>query len=230
MKKLAVTLCLSAFAVSAFAQGTVNYLNSPTTLVSTNGLAAGRTAGATSPSAGGQYYYALFIAPTTITSATVGDLSTAAWTFTGLYANTTAATTGGRFSGGGGVSAQGWLPGVSQSYAILGWSAGLGGTNSMTSLLATIGNPTFAGGAWTGGGALDSFNGQYFGLSSVGFGSAGGGASGLPAFGLFGAPSGQGTPINTGFNLWVVNIPEPSTFALAGLGAAALVIFRRRKA
>ena len=29
------------------------------------------------------------------------------------------------------------------------------------------------------------------------------------------------------FNLYFV--PEPSTFALAGLGAAALMIFRRRK-
>jgi hypothetical protein len=36
----------------------------------------------------------------------------------------------------------------------------------------------------------------------------------------------------TGFNglvLEAVAVPEPSTFALAGLGAAALMIFRRRK-
>jgi hypothetical protein len=34
----------------------------------------------------------------------------------------------------------------------------------------------------------------------------------------------------TGFNgLVLAPIPEPSTFALAGLGAAALLIFRRRK-
>jgi len=31
-------------------------------------------------------------------------------------------------------------------------------------------------------------------------------------------------------NMQFVNVPEPTTFALAGLGAAALVIFRRRKA
>jgi PEP-CTERM motif len=31
------------------------------------------------------------------------------------------------------------------------------------------------------------------------------------------------------FNLYIQSIPEPSTFALAGLGAAALLIFRRRK-
>ena len=32
-----------------------------------------------------------------------------------------------------------------------------------------------------------------------------------------------------GFSLTFVPVPEPSMFALAGLGAAALVIFRRRK-
>jgi hypothetical protein len=45
--------------------------------------------------------------------------------------------------------------------------------------------------------------------------------------------SGIATPPNliglTSFNLTGVAIPEPSTFALAGLGAAALLIFRRRK-
>ena len=34
----------------------------------------------------------------------------------------------------------------------------------------------------------------------------------------------------TGYNgLVLTGVPEPSTFALAGLGAAALMIFRRRK-
>jgi hypothetical protein len=36
--------------------------------------------------------------------------------------------------------------------------------------------------------------------------------------------------ISTGFNLYyIATIPEPTSFALAGLGAAALLIFRRRK-
>jgi len=33
----------------------------------------------------------------------------------------------------------------------------------------------------------------------------------------------------TGFSVGVLAVPEPSTFALAGLGTAALLIFRRRK-
>jgi len=229
MKKLAVTLCLSAVAVSAFAQGTVNYLNGPTTLISTNSsaLSSGGT-GPTATTAGG-FFYALFTAPTTTTSiGSISELLSGGWTFSGLYAANTAATTGGRFTGGGGVAtSQGWAAGVSQSYVILGWSAGLGAQN--TNILARLNGATLSGGMWSGGGLTGADNGQFIGLSPIGNGAAGGGASGFPAFGLFGAPSGQGNPIQTGYSLYVVNVPEPTTFALAGLGAAALVIFRRRK-
>ena len=37
------------------------------------------------------------------------------------------------------------------------------------------------------------------------------------------------TPDLTGMPAIIIAVPEPSTFALAGLGAAALLIFRRRK-
>jgi hypothetical protein len=62
------------------------------------------------------------------------------------------------------------------------------------------------------------------GVSAIGTGAAGGtGASGnaFPPFPLFG-----GTGITQGFTL---GIPEPSSIALAGLGAATLLLFRRRK-
>jgi hypothetical protein len=47
----------------------------------------------------------------------------------------------------------------------------------------------------------------------------------------FGANSDNGNPIQYYIdNLQVSTVPEPSTFALAGLGAAALLIIRRRRA
>jgi hypothetical protein len=76
--------------------------------------------------------------------------------------------------------------------------------------------------AWTGNfstlaAALASGT-AYTGTSTV-FSTPVGGASGSgqPAKSLDGAPA------------IILTIPEPSTFALAGLGAAALLIFRRRK-
>ncbi|TAL01254.1 MAG: PEP-CTERM sorting domain-containing protein, partial [Verrucomicrobia bacterium] len=35
-------------------------------------------------------------------------------------------------------------------------------------------------------------------------------------------------PLTAGFSMYTA-VPEPTSFALAGMGAAALLIFRRRK-
>jgi len=225
MKKLAVTLCLSAISVGAFAQGTVNFLNGTTTLTRTNGTGIGLGAGNTTPGAG--FYYAIFTASSTITSATAQDLLSSSWTFAGIYGTNTAATTGGRFSGGGNVATlQGWGAGVTNSYLVAGWSADLG--HDWSTISAQLAGSSFSGGAYHGNNWART--GGYFGLSSVGFGEAGGGANGIPAFSLFGSTAtAQGTPISSGFDLFATQVPEPTTFALAGLGAAALVIFRRRK-
>jgi len=68
-----------------------------------------------------------------------------------------------------------------------------------------------------------------FGISAVATGISGGaGVPASPAYNLFGGATG----IQTGFNANTVGgavVPEPSSMALAGLGAAALLIFRRRK-
>src|SRR2546430_14800775 len=121
MKRLAVTLCLSAVAVGAFAQGTVNFVNTSTTLFRTNSTGIGGTAGSTA-NVGGQFYYAVFTAPSTVTSANASDLLTSTWTFDGIYGTNIAAA--GRLSGGNGVAtAQGWAPGATNSFLVAGWSA-----------------------------------------------------------------------------------------------------------
>jgi hypothetical protein len=193
MKKLAAILCLSALTTGAFAQGLINFANSPTTLVSAN--IGGNTAAISGVA--GSYYFGLLISPT-------GGAGT--WTFSGLYATNLVNTTGGRFSGGNGIAVPTWASGTTMSYEVAGWSSALGATF----------NP-----AW-----LVNAPAGLFGTSGIGSGVAGGGAQSLPSLPLFGGATG----IQAGFILGGGPIiPEPSSMALAGLGAAALLIFRRRK-
>src|SRR6267378_3312780 len=118
MKRLALTMCLSSFAVGAFAQGTVGFVNTSTTQFRANADGSGTN---TSPAPLG-FYFGVFTAPSTVTSATALDLLSSTWTFTGLYGTNTAATAGGRMSGGNGAATStGWNPGETNSFAILGW-------------------------------------------------------------------------------------------------------------
>lgn len=126
------------------------------------------------------------------------------FTFSGVYATNSAAA--GRFVENG-VQVPGWAPGTTKFYEIAGWESKLGQAfNSSWLTQAPAG---------------------LFGLSGIGSGNAGGtdstGAS-FPTLPLFGGTSG----IQSGFNL-TSSVPEPTSMALAGLGAAALLIFRRRK-
>jgi hypothetical protein len=132
---------------------------------------------------------------------------TGPFTFTGLLGTNLVNATGGRFSGGNGVAVPNWAPGTTLNYEIAGWDASLGSTF----------NPAWLTTAPSTG---------LFGISAVGSGVAGGGAQSLPTLQLFG-----GTGITSGFSLTGTGpiVPEPSSMALAGLGAAALLIFRRRK-
>jgi hypothetical protein len=105
------------------------------------------------------------------------------------------------------TSVAGWAAGQTLNYEVAGWSASLGTT-------------------WSAGWLTGNFGGKsgYFTVSSPAAGTAGGGSPvPAPAWNLFG---GSGL---TGFNLAPAGVPEPTSMALAGLGAAALLIFRRRK-
>lgn len=132
-----------------------------------------------------------------------GTVDPTAFTFTGVMATNSGAAAG-RFILNG-VAVTGWGGGVSKSYEIAGWSSSLGVTFQSS---------------W-----LTSAPAGLFGLSSIATAAAGGtDANGnpLPPQPLFGASG-----ISSGFLLQ--SVPEPTSMALAGLGAAALLIFRRRK-
>jgi hypothetical protein len=197
MKRISLILCLSVMEASgAFAQGLINFNNSPTTLVSVN--IGGNVATISGPA--GRYLFALLISPT----------STGPFSFSGLYATNLVNSTGGRFSGGNGVAVNGWAPGTSKFYEIFGWTSSAGETFNA---------------AWVDANGIPSINhpGGLFAISDIGSGVAGGGPQSLPPLPLFGGASG----ITSGFIF--PYFPEPTSLSLAGLGAAVLLIFRRRK-
>lgn len=198
MKKLALTLCLLAAATAAFAQGTVKFANTSTTLVTVDGAGI--------PGTPGTYYFGLF-------TAAVGTTDPLQFSFTGVYGTNTAAV--GRFQGGPntGIAVPGWATGVERAFIVAGWSANMGHDFQT---------------AWAQPGFLAPATGWYFGWSAIGRGSPGGTdalGNPVPALVSFGAAPG----ITTGFGLPMLPVPEPTSMALAGLGAAALLIFRRRK-
>jgi len=151
--------------------------------------------------AAGSYYYGLLTAPT----------ATGPFTFSGAYATNLAVA--GRFTGGANVAVTGWAAGATASYEVAIWSASLGHDFQAGWLTGNFGNAPA---------------GSVFGLSSIATGISGGaGVPASPSYNLFGGATG----IQTGFNAAEVGgvVPEPTSMALAGLGAAALLIFRRRK-
>jgi len=204
----------------SYGQGTVNFNAGAAALtrISTNSSVGGATTGLISGA--GNYYFALFVSPTAngTNFSLNASLDPTKFGFslvsspTGPYGTNTAAA--GRFSGNptgtDPLTVNGFGPSSSANFVVVGWSASIGGPSWSTFV------NWYNNGAPTSGGG---FAGHSFVADSV---QLGGGA--IPAGNIFGAGTGQ-VP---GFTLGL-QVPEPTTFALAGLGAAAVVIFRRRK-
>jgi len=153
---------------------------------------------------GGTYRYAVFTAP-------VGTANASAFTLAGGGVYATNQATAGRIFGGNGLAVSGWAPGQTLAFLVRGWSASTGATWAEVSQY-------YVNGSWTGPG--------YFGQSAIAAGGVAGGFDGvgnLPNLNLFGGSQG----LQAGFNMTAV--PEPSSMVLAGLGAASLLLFRRRK-
>lgn len=212
MKRLLTVAILIGATSFALAQGTVNFSAGGTaaTRIATNTVAAGPSTGYIS---GSTYYFALFVAPSTVTVAAT-DPTLSGFTFTGYYG--TNGTALGRFTGNpttDDVAIAGYATGASASFVVLGWSANVNGNGApdWTTARGWINGSTPA--------TQPFFFGESGVATSVGLGG------GLSFAGnIFGAQAGQAT----GFTLGL-QVPEPTTVALCGLGAAAMLIFRRRK-
>lgn len=201
MKKIIAILSIVTTATMAFAQGQVSFANVSTALISTNGGSATGPAGGPIAS----FYYALFYSTSATTIGTMTQLGS-------IGTNT---VTAGRFTGGSGSALAPVLAGVNiganVNIILAGWSANLGLTYAGAALAAA------------NNGALNTAQNAYFGVSTLANMVAGGGATPIPT--VMGTTAAQ----IPGFSLTLVPIPEPGTMALAALGGASLLLFRRKK-
>src|SRR5437660_673817 len=120
MKKVLTLAALLAAASVSFGQGYLNFQNTSTTRISTNGTAVALAGGPV-----GNWYYALLWAPAAQNTV---DATLAGWTFALNGTNTT--STGrmnGNSLGGGGNAAINALDSTSTAdLVVVGWSANLG--------------------------------------------------------------------------------------------------------
>lgn len=208
MKKILTLICLTVTSAALYGQGLVTFQET-----SFNILTNGATSGPIS-SIANSYYFTLFIQqnPTGSTTVPVNtNPLTGGWQWAGSFygTNGTVGPTIGKIiaNGSAGYAIPNWPGTTTNFFLIAGWSANIAGADwlSVSNQIAT--------GTAPGSG--------YYGSSAAGYASSLDAPA--PPRALFGATAGliQGFTLN--------QVPEPSTFALVGLGAAALLAFRRRK-
>lgn len=219
MKKIILTMAaIIGVAGYTYGQGQVVFTATVAgaTQASTNNGTIGKIAGAA-----GAWEFALFVTGDTNKNNVGGVVNTRSspfvtpwtdpgWTFTGVYATNTG--TAGRFGvsdpGQTYVTVPGTLAGSYYNFIIVGWNTAAGG-KTVNELINAY-----------NAGAADLL----YGASGICNAVLAGNNASPGNTSLIGLISGLQTP---GWSLSPV--PEPATFALAGLGAAAMLIFRRRK-
>jgi hypothetical protein len=236
MKKLVLTTLVAvSFAAGAFAQGYVSWTATPGSSVigvtntttysglSTNlgggqatGLSQGNATGSTA--VGSFFYYALLVNTTgtaTTTPTTLAGLS--GWTATGLYQTNNQ-------SGNGRLvpiaNPPGAVPstGSAENFLLVGWSSNIVNGTNVSTVISDLNSWSTVGGTITGN--------AFFGISAVATVTPSTSSSGptqLFASGLIFNPS------TAPMELYLLAVPEPGTMALAALGGASLLLFRRRK-
>ena len=239
MKKLIITAIVAVgFAAGAFAQGyiawnstpganliawtnTTTYSSLSPTLgggASTGGGAAGNTVGGGSST----FYFALMVNTSgSLQSAPTTLAGLSSWSYTGLIMTNGSAANGrltpANTQGAGAVA----YPANSgaENFMLVGWSANFGTTNA-TTVISDLNNWSTFGSTVTGP--------AFFGMSSVGLVTpTTSPVSGATAFGSTGGLIFN--PSTAPMVLYVLSVPEPGTMALAAIGGASLLLFRRRK-
>jgi hypothetical protein len=202
MKKLAITLSLALVGtMSAFSQGTIAFAGSSAFPLTISTSTTGSPD--TKTGAGNATSVALGAGGGQVTIELFVGTSTSTLLLAGITTNATSTAT----------AAQGAY--VNQNPYVLGSDPNTGGSAFTAASFGTGSTVDFQYYAYTA-------NGLYTGQSAIETGyTLGGGATSPSA--TFGSGAGQ----VDGFTL--VPTPEPSTIALGGLGAAALLLFRRRK-
>jgi len=226
MKKVLTICALGALSLSVYAQGLVTIQTTSFTF-STNStdVGASGTSGKMVGAANG-YYFELLVqsdasgSTTTPGAPTMNPVSgqvtgIAGWTDTGVSGTNYTGINAGHINailGNPGATAGSWAGGSTNFFIIVGWSANEGSSWATVSSEALNGSWTVANNA-TG----------VFGISAVGYGAS---TSLSPGFAAFGANPGEvGAFVLNG----IVTTPEPATMALAAIGGASLLLFRRKK-
>jgi len=237
MKKLALTIgCAAVVTGTAFAQGTLNWATmAPTGItVQQNATLSPFFGGSTSVSGtfvgttANSFYFELLyntsFTGSAIAAPSLAALTSSAWIDSGLKANNSTASAGKitpvvsslqAVAAGSWVGGIGALGGTTNNIVLVGWSSNLGSTWAAVAPLLQ---------SWD-----NSIPNAYFGVSNTGYIVP----NISPANGpnLFGnGVTVNGLPINSvNTQLYLLPVPEPATFALAGLGGLAMLMFRRRK-
>jgi len=204
MKKLLIVATLVGAATASFAQGTVNFQNASTTLISAGG--ASMPTSATTP-----FRFALFLAPsgTVAANSAAPALTDPAFQSASVY-NVNSPTAVGRLVTLSGVDTGSSLG--TADFIVRGWSANAGQTWAEALAFWNNGSPSAD---------------MYIGSSRIGDNIVLGGGT-TPATILFGVGANQVVGYNMALVPGVI-VPEPTSMVLAGLGAASLLLFRRRK-
>jgi hypothetical protein len=200
MKRLLMTAALAVSVVGAYAQGTITFSYSGASPFTWNAPGSGKT-GPVLAAEGVRV--GLYYKDSATTYKLVGN----PWYLGTLSTGNTNNNFGGKWNAGD-VTVDGLVAGQTGTFQVRAWSGGF------ASYEAAV-----AGGALYGTGPGATSLAVDFQNPSGGAIDPGTGIAGLPAS-LSGFPGGQTVGLL---------VPEPSTYALAGLGLGALFLIRRRK-